>query len=95
MKYDLISHGNKPIVVLSILHNLLFLTDYSILSKVFNKGYLIISKCMRLKTSRTIIKVIFPCPNEFFTKPESEDFAENTKINATISNIQNFFIVFM
>jgi hypothetical protein len=50
---------------------------------------------MRLKTSRTIIKVIFPCPNEFFTKPESEDFAENTQINATISNIQNFYLVFM
>jgi hypothetical protein len=46
--------------------------------------YLIISECMCLKTSSRIIKVIFPCPNEFFTKPETEDFAENIKINAAI-----------
>jgi hypothetical protein len=54
--------------------------------------YLIISECMCLKTSSRIIKVIFPCPNEFFTKPETEDFAENTKINAAISKYKTSLV---
>jgi len=54
--------------------------------------YLIISECMCLKTSSTIIKVIFPCLNEFFIRSETEDFAENTKINAAISKYKTSLV---
>lgn len=51
--------------------------------------YLIISKRMRLKTSCTIVEVIFPCPNEFFIEPESEDFAERTRISSHEDTLKN------
>jgi hypothetical protein len=57
-------------------------------------AYLIIFNCTGFKTSSTIIKVIFPCPYEFFIKPESKDFPENANINTVSIYIYIYIYIY-
>ena len=59
----------------------------------FNKAicnleiYLIISKCVCLETSCTIVKIVLPCSNELFIESQGKNFSAHHKIVCLILKI--------